>query len=1531
MKPWWTALSALVVSGTLLSAADWYVTTTGDDLMGDGSSGNPYATIGVAIGAASDNDVIHVGPGTFNESDLFVDKSVTIRGAGMGATTVDAGFAGIVFFLYGATKTIAIEDLTMANGAGHDGGGLLCVAATGTVSRCEVTQCYSQLYGGGVRNHYGELWLRQCRLTGNEAHFLGGGAYNAKLDSCLVTYNVATNGGGAAECELYNCTIYTNFAQAAGGTWRGKAFNSIVTFNVGTTENDQNYVDTVFRDSCAHPLPSGAGNIAGSPVLLDPDVVANDDFREFVTSPCINRGNPDYVLSAVDLFGANRQYDGLPDMGASEFTLYSVPARIPSFSGPTDFGSVQVGSSVTQTVYLANKGNTVLTVSGFTATTGFAATMADVTVNPGESNGVAVSFTPVHDGTYAGSLVLLSDATWGESGIVLSGEGLPAPALAVSPASVSAASRVGANPAGVSLQVRNAGPGTMAFTVAADQPWAVPAPASGSSSGTNVSVQLDFNVLALSAGSYSATVTVSAASATNSPVRVPVTVTLTDPPSLEVSTAALTAACPAGANATAQVFQVRNAGPGVLAFTVRPDDGEWEPLAPGGGSWLTAEPQGGSSTGDWVTVAVRYDAAGLPNGVYTGFVRVLAEGAAGSPADVAVRLTVGTPYIPVSLASADWHVAVTGSDTAGDGSAGNPYATIAKAVAMASDGQVIQVATGLYIQAGIPIDKSLTIRGMGWNATIVQPPLGTDQEWEKRIFFANGMGVTASIENMWLRNGYAHGGSALLAVGATVTVSRCRMSGNAATLDGGGAVRSLNGSVLLSQCILDRNTSTTDGGATYGCDLDNGLVVFNTAAAGGAAVTAGRVSTCTVAHNTGLGVKGGAVSNSIVVFNTAGNLSETETACTMSDTAAEGEGNSAGDPLFEAATNGHFHLDLVSPALNAEAPSEGQPALDLYGRPRLVGLLLDLGPLEKQYVVPVRRIRLAGSLAFGELGVGLTAVRTLWVINTGNTNLNVLSIETPDGFTAAPQAFPVAPGASNAVTVTFAPDFEGAFGGDVTVFSDAQNDPVSVESSGSGWYPPPGLEVDPLVVNVTVVEGQNASNEYVTVRNSASAGVMAFTVASDSGWVTPVPLSGSSTGDAVTVTLAFHTDDLLYGFYTGAVTVSAAEATNGSAAVDVRLTVLPGQVPAKPVPLAPAQGDDAAMTNALAFVWSEAARAEQYHVWIGTNGVFFTNAWTTGEDATNMTIMAPFRRGTYLWMVAGSNWLGYGPWSTTVTFTVYREMWPSGGVILPIGTIPEFQWTETPGATQYELDVQRYDPASGAWSAYLNQSAPAPAGTWLAGASFAKGSYRWRLRERVDGTWTDWDDWACFQLALPASPQPVRPTGIGYLWKSVLFRWTGATGATAYQIEIRSGGVRYYLGSWQSGVKLTVGLKSRPATYWWRVRARNGAGVGAWSPLVKFVRKALPKPVGTVPSGGVNLPYGSLTTFEWAPLAGASKYEIALWHGADFLASYKLFGADSRTYTASLPLDHGAYTWKVRGGNSDGWGPWSAPAALNIQ
>jgi peptidase C25-like protein/BACON domain-containing protein/all-beta uncharacterized protein len=101
-----------------------------------------------------------------------------------------------------------------------------------------------------------------------------------------------------------------------------------------------------------------------------------------------------------------------------------------------------------------------------------------------------------------------------------------AAAISASPASLTFNGSVGgSNPSAQAVQITNAGPGTMNWTVTCAETWLACTPASGTAPG---SVSVTPAISGLAEGVFSGNVVIESVEAANSPVSVPVTLTLTD-------------------------------------------------------------------------------------------------------------------------------------------------------------------------------------------------------------------------------------------------------------------------------------------------------------------------------------------------------------------------------------------------------------------------------------------------------------------------------------------------------------------------------------------------------------------------------------------------------------------------------------------------------------------------------------------------------------------------------------------------------------------------------------------------------------------------------------------------------------------------------------------------------------------------------------------------------------------------------------------------------------------------------------------
>ena len=134
--------------------------TTGSDLTGDGTAGNPFLTISNAVAQAEAADVVLVNPGVYTQDvQIHVNKNITVRGmhgpTGVVITTrypdvncstrcVRVNSAGAV--LDGVTLERGYPPNNYANQNAH-GGGILVEA--GLVTNCIIRENQSR-WGGGA-------------------------------------------------------------------------------------------------------------------------------------------------------------------------------------------------------------------------------------------------------------------------------------------------------------------------------------------------------------------------------------------------------------------------------------------------------------------------------------------------------------------------------------------------------------------------------------------------------------------------------------------------------------------------------------------------------------------------------------------------------------------------------------------------------------------------------------------------------------------------------------------------------------------------------------------------------------------------------------------------------------------------------------------------------------------------------------------------------------------------------------------------------------------------------------------------------------------------------------------------------------------------------------------------------------------------------------------------------------------------------------------------------------------------------------
>jgi hypothetical protein len=153
-----------------------------------------YATIQAAINAASDGDVVLVGPGHYRENPRITYKDVSlVSSAGPEATIIDGGSAGATVSFYNCNGSPRLEGFTVTNGSNS---GLSIIKANPEIANCIISG-NSNWTGGGVYAHSGSCPVRISNsvITDNHSASYGGGI--ASNQACVEVFASEISGNSS--------------------------------------------------------------------------------------------------------------------------------------------------------------------------------------------------------------------------------------------------------------------------------------------------------------------------------------------------------------------------------------------------------------------------------------------------------------------------------------------------------------------------------------------------------------------------------------------------------------------------------------------------------------------------------------------------------------------------------------------------------------------------------------------------------------------------------------------------------------------------------------------------------------------------------------------------------------------------------------------------------------------------------------------------------------------------------------------------------------------------------------------------------------------------------------------------------------------------------------------------------------------------------------------------------------------------------------------------------------------------------------
>ena len=340
---WVTAVNPAntVTASHTITISGWYVdAVNGDDANDCQSSVTPCATIGEAIDRASDDDSITVAAGTYTEN-LYVDKALTIIGAGADVTIIDGGGNDHVLVFVADSF---MSGFTIQNGTDpiDNGGGGVTNFASLTLRDSRVINNVTTDGGAGIRNS-SDLVLTNVEISGNTTTDGNGGGLTMNGNATTLMVNVtisdntAVNASGAAfindgTATIINSTIVNNRNMNVvplgsithnGGTLTIQ--NSIIAnpeANASNCNNQANPFTSLGNniedtDSCGLGHPSDKLNT--EPRLLPLDFYGGTSRTHalYANSPALDAGN-NAGCPATDQRGVARPVNDICDIGARE-------------------------------------------------------------------------------------------------------------------------------------------------------------------------------------------------------------------------------------------------------------------------------------------------------------------------------------------------------------------------------------------------------------------------------------------------------------------------------------------------------------------------------------------------------------------------------------------------------------------------------------------------------------------------------------------------------------------------------------------------------------------------------------------------------------------------------------------------------------------------------------------------------------------------------------------------------------------------------------------------------------------------------------------------------------------------------------------------------------------------------------------------------------------------------------------------------------------------------------------------------------
>jgi uncharacterized membrane protein len=741
-----------------------------------------------------------------------------------------------------------------------------------------------------------------------------------------------------------------------------------------------------------------------------------------------------------------------------------------------------------------------------------------------------------------------------------------------------------------------------------------------------------------------------------SPESDPIHFVQAQPAVIGLGATSLVAAAVAGQSPASQTFTVANTGAGTLSYSISENQ-----------SWLSVSPATGTSTGELDTVTVSYATGGLSAGTYGATITV-SGGAGVASQSIAVSLTISAAPAPAMTLSAS---ALSASTQQGQSPADQSFTirnsgtggTLAYSVSDNASWLAVSPATGTSTGETDTLVVSFAATGLAtgtYTASITASATGVASQ-----VVSVSLSVVAAPTPAMTLSASALGVSVSQGNDAASRSFTIRNSGTGGTL-----------SYAFSESASWLAVSPASGTSTG--ETDTITVSFTTAS-----LTAGTYNATITASATGVASQSVAVTVTVTSGNPVIEVSPT------SLTATGVQGINAPSVTFTIRNAGGGTLNWAVSDFQSwmsQTPASGSST----------------GEADTVTVVFDSATRSAGTYSSSiSVTAGLAATVTIPVTLTINqpapavieTSVASLSPTATAGSNAASQTFTVRNAGGGALNWSASESASWMSLSPATGTSTGEADTVSVSYATSGLaagtYTAPITMSAPGVANVTVnvtltvggapalavsttsltasiTAGQNAAAQSFTVRNSGG-GSLAWSVSDNVSWLSLSPATGTSTGEADSVSVSFAASGLAAGTYNGTITVAG----TGVASRTVAVTLYVNAAPPPPPPSTPAIG----LSTSTLGLKAKAGKAMSGQVFSVRNTGTGALNYSVSDDASWMTVSPASGASTgesdTITISFPAGGLSVGTYTGTVTVSATGIASKTVGVTLTVGASGE--------------------------------------------------------------------------------------------------------------------------------------------------------------------------------------------------------------------------------------------------------------------